>query len=186
MKSSMAISPDVLKIDPATEADRIVAAIRNIVFKQLRRKGVVVGVSGGIDSAVVAFLCTRAIGKDRVLSLSMPENDSSCDSLRLGRMVADGLGIRHTIEDIGSILKALRCYERRDQLIRTLVPEYGEGCKSKIVLPNVLDTQQYSIFSVVVQLPTGETKTVRLNAKAYLGIVAATNFKQRARKMIEY
>lgn len=177
---------NILEIDAAAEVERIEASIREIVFKQLNRKGAVVGVSGGIDSSVVAFLCARALGKERVIALFTPEADSSADSLRLGRMVAQGLGIRSFVEDISPILKGARCYERRDAAIRTVLPEYGDGYKCKIVLPNLLDNNQYPIFSVVVQTPTGELRKARLSADAYLGIVAATNFKQRARKMIEY
>jgi NAD+ synthase len=126
------------------------------------------------------------LGKEHVLVLFTPEADSSPDSLRLGRMVAEALGVRSVVEDISPILKAARCYERRDESVRKAVPEYGDGYKCKIVLPNVNDSQRYSLFSVVVQAPDGQTKRVRLSPEAYLGIVAATNFKQRARKMMEY
>jgi NAD+ synthase len=177
---------NLLRIDPARETDRIVAGIRDIVFHGLKRQGAVVGVSGGIDSSVVAFLCARALGPERVLALFTPEADSSPDSLRLGRMVAESLGVRSVLEDISHILEAARCYERRDGAIRLVVPEYGAGYKCKIVLPNLLDADRYAIFYVVVQTPGGQTRRVRLSAAAYLGIVAATNFKQRARKMMEY
>lgn len=177
---------DVLRIDPARETERIVASIRDILLNQLKRKGAVIGVSGGIDSSVVAYLCARALGKERILVLFTPETDSSSDSLRLGRMVAESLGARSVLEDISPLLRGARCYERRDESIRSVVPEYGQGYKSKIVLPNLIDADRYAIFSVVVQSPDGETRKVRLTAEAYLGIVAATNFKQRARKMIEY
>jgi NAD+ synthase len=135
---------------------------------------------------VVAFLCARALGKDRTVIVFMPETDSSSDSLRLGRQVADALGVEGIVEDISSILGASRCYERRDAAIRSVVPEYGPGYKSKIVLPNLVDSDRYAVFSVVVQSPSGEMKKVRLTAKSYLGILAATNFKQRVRKMLEY
>jgi NAD+ synthase len=118
--------------------------------------------------------------------LFTPEADSSPDSLRLGRLLTDQLGIRSALEDIAPILKGARCYERRDECIRSVVPEYGEGYKSKIVLPNMVDSDRYAVFSIVVQAPDGTTRKVRLTPNAYLGIVAATNFKQRARKMIEY
>src|SRR5690348_12887440 len=180
------ITADLLRIDAAGETDRIVANLREIVFHQLKRRGAVVGVSGGIDSAVVAYLCSRAFGKDRVLALFTPETDSSPDSLRLGRMVADALQIRSEVEDISPILTGARAYKRRDQAIREVVPEYGEGYRSKIVLPNLVDADRYSIFSVVVRSPDGRTKTVRLTASASRGIVAATNCKQRSRKLIEY
>ena len=186
MSTHTVVSADILRVDPARETERIAARIRDIVFNQLKRKGAVIGVSGGIDSSVVAFLCTRAVGKERVLVLFMPETDSSPESLRLGRMVAESLEVRSAVVDISPILREARCYERRDESVRAVVPEYGEGYKCKIVLPNLVDADRYAIFSVVVQTPDGETKKVRLSAAAYLGIVAATNFKQRARKMIEY
>ena len=186
MSAHAAVSRDVLRIDAAVETDRITAGIRDTVFNKLGRKGAVIGVSGGIDSSVVAFLCARALGNERVQVLLMPEADSSADSLRLGRMVAESLNVRSAVEDVSDILAAARCYERRDNAVRLVVPEYGEGYKCKIVLPDLLDASRYSLFSVVVQSPDGQTKKVRLTPAAYLGIVAATNFKQRARKMIEY
>jgi len=186
MSSSSSVSPDILQLDAQQESERIVARIRELVFSELKRKGAVVGVSGGIDSTVVAYLCARALGKERVVALFTPEADSSPDSLRLGRIVADALGVRSFVEDISPILKGARCYERRDAAIRTIVAEYGDGYKCKIVLPNLVEADRYAIFSIVVQSPTGATKKVRLSLDAYLGIVAATNCKQRARKLIEY
>lgn len=176
----------LLCIDPARETERIVATIRETVIHRFKRKGAVIGVSGGIDSSVVAFLCARALESQRVLVLFTPETDSSPDSLRLGRLVAESLGATSVLEDISPILRAARCYERRDDSIRLAAPEYGEGYKSKIVLPDLLEADRYALFSVVVQSPDGQTRKVRLTREAYLGIVAATNFKQRTRKMIEY
>jgi len=182
----LAISEDALRIDPAAETERITSAIRETVVQQLRCKGAVIGVSGGIDSAVVAFLCARALGPTRVFILFTPEADSSPDSLHLGEQVADALGVESRLEDIAPILRAAGCYERRDDAIRRLVPEYGPGWKSKMILPDLLTSGRYPIFSIVVQSPAGEQRQVRLTAEAYLGILAATNLKQRTRKMTEY
>lgn len=179
-------SADVLNIDPTHEAELIQRAILDIVSQQLRRKGAVVGLSGGIDSSVTAALCTRALGSGRVLGLMMPESDSSEESLYLGRLVADHLGIETVVEDITPILTAAGCYQRRDQAIRQVMPEYGPGWKSKIVLPNLLDSDRYAVYSVVAQSPVGQDFRARLTPEAYLGTVAATNFKQRTRKMLEY
>ncbi len=186
MASILGVSPGILQLDAAGETERIVARIREIVWDELNRKGAVIGVSGGIDSSVVAFLCARALGKDRVHLLFTPEMDSSQDSLRLGRLIADSLQAPSSVEDISGILRAARCYERRDEAIRLVMPEYGAGYKCKLVLPNLLDSDKYALFSIVVQSPDGQIRKVRLSLKAYLGIVAATNFKQRTRKMIEY
>jgi NAD+ synthase len=186
MTISSLSAADLLRIDAAAETQKIAAEIREIVLTRFRRKGAVVAVSGGIDSSVVAALCVRALGPDKVIVLFLPEADSSADSLRLGKMVADRLGVRTFVEGISAILEAAGCYRRRDEAIRSVVPEYGEGYKNKIVLPNLLETDSYAIFSLVVQSPSGETRRVRLPLDAYLGIVAASNFKQRTRKMMEY
>jgi NAD+ synthase len=186
MSIAAALSAQALRLDPAAETERIVACIRDAVFHQLKRQGAVVGVSGGIDSSVVAFLCARALGPERVLALFTPEDESSPDSLRLGQLAARTLNIRSVVENIGPILKAAGCYARRDAAIRLVVPEYTGGHKCKLVLPGLAEANPYALFSVVVQAPGGETRRVRLTAAAYLGIVAATSFKQRTRKMVEY
>jgi len=186
MDVQAALPADVLKIDAEAESARIAEAIRTQTLLVMRRKGVVVAISGGIDSSVAAALAVRAVGRGRVLGLLLPEADSSPDSTRLGRLLAENLGIRSCLEDISPILGAAGCYRRRDSAIRKLIPEYAEGWKCKIVLPNLLEGQQYSLFSVVVRSPEGRTLSARLTAETYLEIVAATNFKQRTRKMMEY
>jgi NAD+ synthase len=178
--------PDLLAIDAASEAHRIAAAVHQQVTRTLKRRGAVVGLSGGIDSSVAAALCVRALGADRVLGILMPEADSAPESLELGRALGEHLGVRTTVEDVTPILQAAGCYTRRDVAIRTVVPEYGEGYKSKIVRAAALDDDRYPVFQVVVESPAGRQTRSRLTADAYFAIVAATNFKQRVRKMIEY
>ena len=179
-------SADVLRLDPKAEVQRIVDAVRDQVFRRLRRKGAVLGLSGGIDSSVAAALCVRALGAERVLGLLMPEFDSSADSLRLGQMLADHLGIRAILEDVGPILEAAGCYRRRDEAIRSVFPEYGPGYKSKIVLSALSEKTPYRVFFLVIHSPEGDVQRKRLPLGAYQEIVAATNFKQRVRKMMEY
>ena len=177
---------DVLKLNPAAEADRITETLREQVLGRLRRRGAVVGISGGIDSSVVAALCARAFGKEKVLGLFMPEHHSSDDSLVLGRMLAGHFGIEAVVEDIAPTLESLGCYRRQVEAIRTVVPGYGDGWKCKLVLPSVLESERLNITRLTVQDPAGEVSTVRLTSGAYLQLVAATNHKQRVRKLIEY
>ena len=176
----------VLDLDVASACARIEQGIREQVLGTMKRRGAVVGISGGIDSSVVSALCARALGKDRVLGLLMPERDSSDDSLRLGQVLASQLGIPHLVEPIGPALEGLGCYARRLEAIRTAVPEFGEDWKCKLTLPSLLDGDRLSITRLTVSDPAGNQRTVRLSAPAYLQLVAATNFKQRARKMMEY
>ena len=182
----MKFGPSVLDLDPRKTAESIAARLRETVLETLNRRGVVVGLSGGIDSSVTAGLAVRAFGRDRVLGLLMPERDSAEETLGLSRSVAEALGIETVHEDITPILAASRCYERRDEAIRRVVPEYGKGWKSKIVLPSVLQSEAVHFYSIVVQDPQGTSRKVRLNLEGFLGVVAATNFKQRTRKMLEY
>jgi NAD+ synthase len=177
---------NILTLDPHAEVERITVTLREQVLGQLRRRGAVVGISGGIDSSVVTALCVRAFGKEKVLGLFMPEHHSSDDALTLGRMLAGHFGIDTVLEDIAPALEGLGCYRRQAEAIRTVVPEYGEGWKCKLVLPSILDSDRINITRLTVQNPAGEVSTVRLTPSAYLQIVAATNFKQRARKMTEY
>ena len=182
----MPFSKDVLKLDAAKETERIVAAISTQIRQTFRRKGAVLGLSGGIDSSVTASLCVRALGPDHVLGLHMPESESADQTLELSNLIAAHLGIPTAMENITPLLEASGCYRRRDDAIRTLLPEYNAQYKCKIVLPSVLEQQGYRVFSIVVQAPDGKQTRVRLTLDAYLAIVAATNFKQRSRKMLEY
>ncbi|MGB3878318.1 MAG: NAD(+) synthase [Shinella zoogloeoides] len=175
-----------LVLDPEAEVERITGWMRERLRLDLRKRGLVLGLSGGIDSSVSAALAVRALGAKNVFALFMPEDDSDPESLRLGRSVAETFGIDSVVEDIGPTLAAMGCYERRDAFIREAVPEYGAGWASKIVFDNPMTTGGYNISSLVVRSPQGETRKVRLGAGAYLGIVAATNMKQRTRKQLEY
>jgi NAD+ synthase len=179
-------SGDELRIDAGAVAEQITCAIREQVLGRLRRRGAVVGMSGGIDSSVVAALCTRALGAERVLGLLMPERDSSNDALRLGRMLAAHLGIHHEVEDIGPALVGLGCYDRQLEAIRSVFEEYGEGWRCKLALPSLLTGDRLNITLLTVADPQGNERSSRMAPAAYLKLVAATNFKQRARKMMEY
>lgn len=186
MTQNQRFSPDSLSIDPAREADAICQCLRDVLKNRLRRRGLVLGLSGGIDSSVTAALAVRAIGSDRVLGLEMPEKHSAGESLELSSLVAEHYGIKTVLEEITPILEALQFYRRYNDAVRMVVPEYGDGWKSKIVSSNPIKTGGYNLFSIVVQDPAGKQMKKRLPLTAYLEIVAATNFKQRTRKTLEY
>jgi NAD+ synthase len=179
-------SRDVLRIDAGGTAAHIEKTIREQVLGGLRRRGAVVGMSGGIDSSVVATLCARALGPERVLGLLMPERDSSDDALRLGRLLADHLRIRCVVENVSGALEGLGCYARQLEAIRMAFPEYGDGWRCKLTLPSILDSDRLNITTLTVQDPQGVQRSSRMPPAAYLQMVAATNFKQRVRKMMEY
>lgn len=176
-----------LIFDLADAAERIPRKMREIVSSTLLRRGCVVAVSGGIDSSVCAALATLAMGKEKVFALVLPERDSSPRSKELGTQLCEHLGIRYEVKDIASTLEAIGCYQWRDDAIRSVFPEYRDGWKNKIVISqNLLESDRINFFKMVVENPQGERMEKRLPVAAYLQIVAATNFKQRIRKTLEF
>ncbi len=152
---------------------------------RFRRRGAVVAVSGGVDSAVCCALAVRALGPQRVIALLLPERESSGDSERLAMQVVEMLGVPYERKDITGALEALGCYERRDAAIRSVVPEYDRGWRNKLVIAGGL-SGQFNHFYLIAAGPGGQRVERRLGLKEYLEIVAATNFKQRTRKNVEY
>lgn len=175
----------LLEFDHPAEIERIAAWMR-AELRDMKKRGLVLGLSGGIDSSVCAALAVKAVGAKNVLGLMMPEADSDPDSRRLAKLVADEIGIDCVEEDIAPALAALGCYARRDAFIREVVPAYGSEWRSKIVISDLGSGGGFRLSSLVVEDPDGNRSSHRLPVASYLGIVAATSMKQRTRKQIEY
>ena len=179
-------SEKLLELDVEQETRKITKQIREILSKKLKRRGLVVALSGGIDSSTCLGLAVKALGPQRVHAILMPERQSSEDTLELSISVADAFHVGRTHQDITRILESVGFYEKYENAVRQAIPDYGDGWISKIVLPNATEKKGFNFFSVVAQSPDGKLMKDRLPLKAYLEIVAATNFKQRTRKMLEY
>lgn len=175
----------VLALDSAAEVARISAWMVAAVATTLRRRGVVIAISGGVDSAVCAALAVHAFGPKKVYGLLLPERDSSGSSTERGRLVAEQFGIAHELFDIAPTLEALGCYRQRDAAIRTLFPSYSDDWKCKIAIAGGAQGG-INFFRLIVQSPDGQQREARLPVREYLQIVAATNHKQRIRKTVEY
>ncbi len=176
-----------LEIDAAAETERLVTLLQETVLRKFRRYGGVVGISGGIDSSVCLALAARAFGSERVLGILLPERESSPDSAELAHALAARYQVETITEEISSALDGFGCYQRRDEAIRRIIPEYQPGWGVKIVLPtNLLEQQTLNIFRVVVTSPEGQQYSKRLPPSEYLQIVAASNFKQRSRMSLLY
>ena len=176
---------NVLEIDPCSEVERVCRELREVVATTLHKRGAVVAISGGVDSAVCAALAVRAFGPERVLALILPERESSPESRVRARSLAGHLGITPLEHDIGSTLEGIGCYRWRDDAVRRVLPEYGPGWRMKIAVSGGLEGR-INHFRLVAQSPDGSTREARLKLQEYLQIVAATSFKQRVRKSIEY
>jgi len=177
---------DILKLDSEREVERICSFIVRQV-REVKRNGIVVGLSGGIDSALAVALCVEALGKDSVFGLILPEKESSPVSAEYATKHAEELGIRTETVDITPTLEAFGTYRKRDDVIRTVFPEYDSASKSKITLPaDLLARESLNFFTLKVDDGKGNIKTARLNKKMLNGIVAATDTKQRTRMMHLY
>lgn len=184
----MGFSRASLEIDAAAETDRIVQALRHNVGMVMRRRGAVLGISGGIDSSVCLALCVRAFGAAKVTALLLPDRDSDTESAVLARLLGQKFGVEPIPEPITPALEGFGCYTRRDEAIQRVFPEYDPATyKAKIVLPdNVLDEGTLNFFSLTIVTPEGEEKTQRLRLPEYFQIVAASNLKQRTRMAMVY
>lgn len=179
------LSKETLAIDAASEISRIGSRLKEILRNDLHRRGYVVAISGGVDSAVCAALCVEAVGSKKVLGLLLPEKDSSPESLSRGILVAGNLGLEYLVQDIEPTLEAIGCYRWRDEAIKAAIPEFESGWKNKIVISGGTEGR-INHFVLVAQSPDGTLHKQRLGLNEYLQIVAATSYKQRIRKTIEY
>ncbi len=195
MSQSIVVSPDhakinfhkdVLNIDCSKEAERIGKFIREQAVR-LKRYGAVIGLSGGVDSALSAALCVRALGKDKVWGLMLPDKESSPDSEEFGTRHARKLGIRCEKVDITPVLQAFGSYEKRDAVAHSIFPEFTSEYKLKITLPSdLLNKDSLNFFTLTVIDPQGNAKSARLNNEQAKGIIAATCTKHRTRMMTQY
>jgi NAD+ synthase len=182
----MKFSKDILKLDCPFEAERISGFIRD-QLQSMHRKGIIIGISGGVDSALAAALSVQAIGKDRVVGLILPDKESSPQSAEFAAKHAAALGIETILIDITPILDAFGSYEKRDAVARSVFPEFGPGYGLKITLPSdLLNKDSYNIFSLTIVDPSGATRTARLASEQAQGIIAATCTKHRTRMMAQY
>ncbi len=179
----MALAGDPSELDPPAVLARLARGTADAI-RALGRRGAVVAVSGGVDSGVAAGICARGLGPERVLCLRLPERDVGSASSDLGLQLAETLGTPTEEEPITAALEALGCYRRRDEAIRAVFEDYEPSWRHKLVRSP--PTGAIIVFSLVVQRPDGSEETRRMPPDAYRALLAATNMKQRVRKLLEY
>lgn len=183
----MRFSKDLMRLDCQKVIPEIMEKLKEQIFVTMKRGGAIVGVSGGIDSSTVAALCCKAIGPEKVVGISMPDKDNSKESKDLARELADKFGFTYFNVDITPALEGAGCYKLREEGFREVFPEWREGWKAKIVLPqNVLESGRLNVYRLAIESPKGEKQEKRLPLGAYLKIVAASNMKQRMRMLTLY
>jgi len=177
----------VLRIDGQKLARELEEAIARQIRGVLKKRGAVIGISGGVDSSVTAVLCARALGPDRVLGVIMPEKESSPESRPLAEKLGQKFGFETLVEDLSAPLEKLGCYRRRDEAIRRIFPEFGPSHGCKITIPTgILEKESYNFFNLTVEAENGEATSKRMPLDVYLQVVAASNMKQRMRMTTLY
>ncbi len=178
---------DVLKIDPVQELDKLSKFIVDQVRAVFRRKGVIVGLSGGIDSACIAAVAAHAIGKEKVIGLVLPESESNPISSEYAIKHAQALGIEHRQINITPTVDSIVQYKQRDEFIQKLISKYKPGYKYNITLPtDLLERASFSFYRLQVQMPDGEIKSKRLKQDEFRTITSFANIKIRARMLHLY
>ena len=182
----MSFNKNILDVNCENEVNRICQFIEKHV-KSMRKNGIIVGLSGGIDSALTAALCVEAVGKENVYGLVLPEKDSNNMSAIYAEKEAERLGIETKKIDITPTLEAFGTYEKRDAVIKSIFPEYNNEYKFKITLPQeLLQKDAFNFFTITIEKRDGNIKSARLKKDDLNGIVAATDTKQRTRMMHLY
>ncbi len=178
---------NVLRIDPAAEVERLSQFITEQVTSVHRRKGVVVGLSGGIDSACTVALSVQALGREKVVGLILPERESNPISSEFAAKHAAQLGIEVREIDITPTVESVVPYARRDEYLRTLVPEFRPGCRYNVTLPaDLLERDAYSVYNLQVELPDGELRRKRLTLDEFRAVTSYANVKIRSRMLHLY
>jgi NAD+ synthase len=189
MSSKKPFSKDIILLtDVEAVTNKIIQKLQKDVLQNIKRLGAVVGTSGGIDSSVCLALSAKAFGPERVLGIMLPEKDSSHESEALARELTAGFGVKVIKEDITAALSGFKCYERRDDAVRHVFPQYDpKTYKMKIgIKQSGLSNNLPPVFSLTIIDSKGNQEDKMLPVKEYLTIVAASNFKQRSRMSMLY
>lgn len=182
-------SKDILIIkNIGSKVSAIVEKLKEDILITTKRKGAIIGISGGIDSSVTLALTVKALGADKVIGVLLPETDSSSESKNLALKLAHQFGIQTIEENITEALEGFGCYRRRDEAVKAILPEYNSqdytmkiGINAKAINHNLPPV----FFVTIIDKEGTETQKI-LPPKEYLQIVAASNFKQRCRMSMLY
>ena len=165
--------------------ESVVQSLQNFIHKQVydnfRKRGLVIGISGGIDSALAVKLCCGAVGKENVLGIILPEKESNLQSQDFAKKYCEKLSIKYEIEDLTSILDSSEIYQTREKIVEKYFPDYNQSCKYRLVFSENFNNDGLSIPYLEVNDENKQIHKIKLSPNDYTTITAATNIKHRIR-----
>ena len=178
---------NILKIK---DVDKVIDGLTNFLKEQtikFKKKGVIIGISGGIDSAVTTALSVKALGKENVFGLVMPEKESSDESKKFAKVLINQLGIKSEVIDITEKLDSFNVYDIRENIIKNKFPKFNNECKYRVVIPNKISDVENAIMPFLEVLDENEKiNKIKLSLADYLTLTSATSIKHRVRMTLEY
>ena len=183
----MTFIKDTLKINPEKTSIVIEKFILETLHNLYGKKGAIIGLSGGLDSAVSAALAVRALGPKRVTGILLPEKNSSPKSREYGQNLADSLNIECFEVNLSGVIEKFGVYKKQNAIVEKIFPDIKKPYKFRLVLPqDLLDRKRLNVYSIEVLLEDGTTRKERLAHNDYLEFMAANDIKQRARMVQLY
>ena len=165
--------------------NEIIEFIKNEVFEIYQKKGVVIGLSGGIDSAITAALCTKSIGSEKILGLILPEKESDVNSKNLALQIAEKYNIDTETIDITNILESFGVYENKEKIVKEKFPNYNEKCKYRVVVPSKSENNIGMPFLEILD-DENIVHKLKISSFDFLNLTAATSIKHRVRMTMLY
>lgn len=165
--------------------NKICNFIKDEIFNKFQRTGAILGLSGGVDSAVTAALCARSIGSDKIRGLILPEKESNPTSITHAKKVAEKYNIKSETIDITPILESFGVYQNKERIIREKFPDFDAECKYRVVVPPRLNNTIGIPFVEVLDQKNNLHK-IKISTSEFLTLTAATSIKHRVRMTMLY
>lgn len=165
--------------------DEITEFVKKEVFEIFEKKGIIIGLSGGIDSAITAALCAKSIGSEKILGLILPEKESDVNSKNLALQIAEKYNIETETIDITNILESFGVYENKEKIVKEKFQNYNEKCKYRVVVPPKLENNIGIPFLEILDDKNALHK-LKISSFDFLNLTAATSIKHRVRMTMLY
>ncbi len=161
--------------------------IKSYTIDTLGKKGVVIGLSGGLDSSVTAALATKSLGSENVFGLIMPEKESSPQSQKLAKLLVNQLKIKSEVVDITKILDSYDIYNIREKIVKKYFSKFNKNCKYRLSVPK-FDPKKSKLRIPFLEIQDNKNNIhqFNLNSQDFSTLYSATSIKHRTRMAMLY